>query len=80
MDAFSERRVTSVWTELSPGGYRVTEPPDCLDTWCHPVRVNFLLLHIPPALLFVRACEKEVERTVLVGVHFVLMLVSKGGS
>jgi len=44
VDAFSGQRVTSVWTELALRGYGVAESPGCLDTWCHPVRVNFLPL------------------------------------
>ena len=41
MEVPSGRRVTSVWTELAPGGYGVTESLGCLDTLCHLVRINF---------------------------------------
>jgi len=58
------RRVTSVRVELAPRGYGVTESPGCLDTWCHPVRANFLPLQMPP--LF-RLCGREVGRAELVG-------------
>ena len=27
-------------------GYRVTESPSYMDPWCHPVRINFLPLHV----------------------------------
>ena len=41
MYAFLGRKVTSV-SELAPRGYGMTESSACLDTWCYPVRVNFL--------------------------------------
>jgi len=33
-----------MWTELAPIRYGVIESPGFLDTWCHPVMVNFLSL------------------------------------
>ena len=56
-----------VRTELAPGGYKVTESPGCLDTWCHPVRINFLPLQMFTALSLVEAYGKEVGRVKLVG-------------
>jgi len=41
VDAYSEQGVTSVWTKLALGGYGVAESSGFLDTWRHPVRVNF---------------------------------------
>ena len=67
----SRRRVTLVWTELTPGGYKMTESPGCLDTGCHPVRVNFDNYLCPPAFLVVGACGREVGTTEFVGGHFV---------
>jgi len=80
MEVSSGRRVTSVWIELAPGGYGVTESRGCLDKWCHPVRVNFWPLQMPLAFSLIRACERGIRRVELVGDHFVLMLIGRGGS
>ena len=40
------RIVTLMCVELAPGGYEVMEPLGYLDTWCHPVRINFFITTI----------------------------------
>ena len=64
--------MTSVWTELAPREYGVTESPSCFDTWCHPVRVSFVLLQISPVLSLIGACGREVGRAELIADLFVL--------
>ena len=55
----SGRRVTLVWTKLVPEGYEVMESSSCLNTWCHPVRVNFLLVQMPRSF----ACQSLWKRS-----------------
>ena len=70
VDASSERRVTFVWTKLVPRGYGVTESPDCLDTWCHLVRVNFLPLQ------HVYTCMHEKKKLVVPNCGCILYILT----
>ena len=62
MEVSSRRRVTSVFIELAPRGYEVTESPCCLDA-CHYVRDNFWLLQMPPRSFAYQSLRKRSQKS-----------------